>query len=71
MPVIAPLAAERDWLALEVAAYGAAVASGVAAVQILRDRPGVKLVLTPTNVSYEADGSYRDFLGVRVVNHRS
>jgi len=65
-----PFAAERDWLALVVATYGAAVATGVAAVQIVRDRPGVKLVLTPTNVHYEADRSYRDFLGVRVVNHR-
>lgn len=68
--MIAPLAAERDWLALGVAAYGAAVASALAAIQILRDRPGVRLVLTPTNVNYESDGSYRDFLGVRVVNHR-
>lgn len=70
----------RDWLAFGVALYGAAVATGVAAYQFVRDRPGVKLILIPTNVPYDGlVGSYegaaskrksRDFWAIRVVNHR-
>lgn len=31
---------ERDWLAFAVAAYGAVVATALAASQLVRDRPG-------------------------------
>lgn len=49
----------HDWLALVVAMYGAVVATGVAVYQFVRDRPGVKLVLIPTNVTYDMlVGSY-------------
>lgn len=55
-------------------AYGAALSTLLAISQLLRDRPGVKLRLTPTNVEYAEGPEYgqptRDFWEVRVVNHR-
>lgn len=70
----------RDWLAFGVAAYGAVVATSVAAYQFIRDRPGVKLVLVPVTVTDDIKtGSYdgtppryrtRNFWAIRVVNHR-
>lgn len=65
----------RDWLAFGVALYGAIVASGVAAYQFLRDRPGVRLVFTPTMSLMKSDESEDGFeemmlWHVSVVNHR-
>ncbi|HET7053880.1 MAG TPA: hypothetical protein VFI09_08200 [Solirubrobacterales bacterium] len=77
LAIVLPVAAggAPGWLTLLLGAYGAAVSTLLAFSQMLRDRPGVKLRLTPTNVEYpEEDEEYggvtRDFWEVRVVNHR-
>lgn len=67
--------ADGGGLTLVLGAYGAIVSTLLAASQLLRDRPGVKLRLTPTNVEYAPetetdDALTRDFWEVRVVNHR-
>lgn len=57
----------RDWLAFGIGVYGALVASGVAAYQFIRDRPGVKLVMSPYSV---AGSKPPNAWGIRIVNHR-
>jgi len=75
LAVVLPVA-DGGGLTLVLGAYGGAIVSTLlAASQLLRDRPGVKLRLTPTNVEYvpetETDEALaRDFWEVRVVNHR-
>jgi hypothetical protein len=67
--------ADGGGLTLVLGAYGAIVSTLLAISQLLRDRPGVKLRLTPTNVEYAPetetdDALTRDFWEVRVVNYR-
>ena len=59
----------RDWLAFGVAVYGALVATGVAAYQSVRDRPGVKLMITPYSRLLNENDRWAVW-AVRVVNHR-
>lgn len=64
-----------DWVSLIVAAYGAVVASAVAAYQFLRDRPGVRLVFFPMISVVKKPGKEDDYYTVwlwhgRIVNHR-
>lgn len=58
----------RDWLALAVAGYGAVVATAVAVYQFARDRPGVKVKLTP-GFQYR-QGKTFSYWSLRIVNHR-
>jgi hypothetical protein len=44
---------------LVLGAYGTIVSTLLAASQLLRDRPGVKLRLTPTNVEYAPEWKAR------------
>jgi hypothetical protein len=66
------MASSRDWLALGVAAYGAVVATGVAAYQFLRDRPGVRLIITELLCLVDRKGErfHVPMWHIRVVNHR-
>lgn len=61
---------KRDWLVFGIGAYGAIVATLTALYQFVRERPGVKVVLTPISwMRQEADEPV-ELWGVRVVNHR-
>jgi hypothetical protein len=60
----------RDWLAFAVALYGAVVATGVAGYQFIRDRPGVKIVLTAVASASDKREGTINLWGIRVVNHR-
>jgi hypothetical protein len=67
--VTVPSEVGRDWPTLGVAAYGAAVATGVAIYQFRRDRSGVKIILTPV-ASFAEDRAPVEFWAIRVVNHK-
>ena len=41
-----------EWISFGIGLYGALVATAVAAYQFVRDRPGVKLIVVPVNVTY-------------------
>jgi hypothetical protein len=61
---------KRDWLVFAIGAYGAIVATLTALYQFVRERPGVKVVLTPVAwMRREADEPI-ELWEVRVVNHR-
>lgn len=60
----------RDWLAFAVALYGALVATGVAVYQFIRDRPGVKVVLSSVASASDQREEIIDLWSIRVVNHR-
>lgn len=61
---------ERDWLVFAIGAYGAVVATLTALYQFVRERPGVKVVLTPISWVAEDAEEEVDLWEVRVVNHR-
>jgi len=70
-PVSPTTSSGRDWLAFAVAAYGAIVATIVAGYQFMRDRAGVKVVLTPISSETQgSEGATAEIWGIRVVNHR-
>ena len=60
----------RDWLAFAVALYGALVATGVAIYQFVRDKPGVKIVISAVASVREGREEIVDLWAIRVVNHR-
>jgi hypothetical protein len=56
---------------LIIAAYGAVVSSGVALYQFLRDRPGVRVFISPsTTIIDGADDRHVEIWRIRFVNHR-
>jgi hypothetical protein len=59
----------RDWLAFGVALYGAVVATAVAAYQLIRDRPGVSIVLNQAGRMLD-DNRHWHVWSIRIVNHR-
>jgi hypothetical protein len=61
--------ATKDYVTLGIALWGAALSTILAARQIWRGRPGVKVLITPLGAPHE-DGSSRHYWWVRVVNHR-
>ena len=61
---------KRDWLAFGIGAYGAIVATLTALYQFVRERPGVKVVLTPIAWVSEEAVDPVDLWQIRVVNHR-
>jgi hypothetical protein len=61
---------KRDWLVFAIGAYGAIVATLTALYQFVRERPGVKVVLTPISWVAEDAEEAVDLWEVRVVNHR-
>jgi hypothetical protein len=60
----------RDWLVFAVGAYGAVVATLTGLYQFIRERPGVKVVLTPMAWMGEEADEPVELWEVRVVNHR-
>lgn len=58
-----------EWLSFGLAVWGAALASVLGYQQFIRDRPGVRLRMSPMSVSFESVGS-AELWEVRVVNRR-
>jgi hypothetical protein len=69
-PSIAASPEGRDWLAFAAALYGALVATGVAVYQFVRDKPGVKIVISGLASVREGREEILDLWDIRVVNHR-
>lgn len=61
---------KRDWLVFAIGVYGAIVATLTALYQFVRERPGVKVVLTPITWMRQDAEKPLDLWEIRVVNHR-